>query len=74
MDLTEERRAALAKIAADTAEVMALEFGRVCVGRPRYSARNLPRGGWSVLIIGLTDDVERDAVEVFADGSHRRAS
>lgn len=59
----------LETLADEIANVMALQYGRARVSNPHYSAADLGHGGWSVLVVGMTDDVERQPVRVFVDGS-----
>jgi hypothetical protein len=68
--LDQRKKDQLAAIADRVAEDLANEYGRARVSAPVYSAGDLERGGWSVKIVGLADDVERRAVRCFLDGTH----
>jgi hypothetical protein len=68
MDLTPEKKRALGALADQLAEELAERYGRARVPSPEYSAADLARGGWSVRVVGMSDDIEREAVRVWLDG------
>lgn len=50
------------------ADQLATEYGRSRIGAPTYSAADRDRGFWSVVVTGMTDDIERRKARVFMSG------
>jgi hypothetical protein len=69
MRLTDRSKAVLLAHAERVADDLIAEYGRARIGGVMYSAADLSHGGFSVVVTGMTDDVERRQVTVYLDGT-----